>query len=121
MNRPGNVLDASAPPGLHFGAAAAALKDTVESATAALLLFFSPFQNSTAIITVGPARPTPGEGFCVYVCRYKDRGLEFETLFFFFGEVWLAKQSFYHSLTFRCSLRGMHLCWVDREGRRASL
>lgn len=73
------------PPGLHFGAAAAALKDMVESATAALLLFFSPFQNSTAIITVGPARPTPGEGFCVYVCCYKDRGLEFETLLFFFS------------------------------------
>lgn len=77
-------LPPTPPPGLHFGAAAAALKDMVESATAALLLFFSPFQNSTAIITVGPARPTPEEGFCVYVCCYKDRGLEFETLFFFF-------------------------------------
>lgn len=88
------------PPGFHFGAAAAALKDTVESATAALLLFFSPFQNSMAIITVGPARPTPEEGFCVHVCCYKDCGLEFET---FFGEVWLTNQSFYNSLTFRCS------------------
>lgn len=116
MNCPSNVLDASAPPGLHFGAAAAALKDMVESATAAPLLFFSPFQNSTAIITVGPARPTPGEGFCVYVCCYKDRGLEFETLFFLV-RFWLAKQSFYHSLTFRCSLRGMHLCWVEQKGQ----
>lgn len=88
------------PPGLHFGAAAAAFKDMVESATAALLLFFSPFQNSMAIITVGPARPTPEEGFCECVCCYKDSGLEFET---FFGEVWLTNQSFYNSLRFRCS------------------
>lgn len=103
----------TSPPGLHFGAAAAALKDMVESATAAPLLFFSPFQNSTAIITVGPARPTPGEGFCVCVCCYKDRGFGIRDSFF--GEVWLAKQSFYHFLTCRCSLRGMHL-WVDQKG-----
>ncbi len=62
------------PPGLHFGAVVIALKDMVESATAALLLFFSPSQNSMAIITVGPAQPTLEDGFyaclcvCVYVC-----------------------------------------------------
>ena len=46
-----------------------ALKDMVESATAALLLFFYPSENSMAIITVGPAQPTPEDGFrvCIYV------------------------------------------------------
>lgn len=56
------------PLGLHFGAVVVGLKDMVESAAAALLLFFSPSQNSMAIITVGPAQPTPEDGFCVYVC-----------------------------------------------------
>lgn len=56
------------------------LKDMVESATAAFLLFFSPLQNSTTIITVGPVEPTPEDGFrvreCVCVCCYKDCGYE---------------------------------------------
>lgn len=62
-----------------------ALKDMVESATATLLLFFSPSQNSMAIITVGPAQPTPEDGFCVYtcvfICVYWDKacGLEVQT------------------------------------------
>ncbi len=84
------------PPGLHFGAVVIALKDMVESATAALLLFFSPSQNSMAIITVGPAQPTLEDGFyaclCVCVCVW----LDMQT----FGELWLTNQSFYGSLKF---------------------
>lgn len=81
----------------------------VESATAALLLFFSPSQNSMAIITVGPTQPTPEDGFvcvCVLLQRLWVGSVDFS------GELWLTNQSFYNSLTFRYTSRNMHLYWL---------
>ena len=50
----------------HLGAAVVALRE-IESTTVAVLLLYSPSQNSMAVITVGPVQPTPEDGFCVCV------------------------------------------------------
>ena len=76
MNRPNNVLDSLTPSRPSFGSSGFCKRSRTRLRVPPLLgcCFSPPLKNSTAVITVGPAQPTPEDGFCVCVCCDKGCG-----------------------------------------------